>query len=135
MLLHAHCLVGITDGSRKCPVLPADAQPQQEKELTEWQQDDAKAASIIACTLSKSVAEPLLTCTSAKDIWNELCAWCERSSMQQLNMLTESFFQAQCDCKEDISMHVAKLQQLFVDLSDELAKHSENTVSERMLTG
>ena len=50
-------------------------------------------------------------------------------------MLTESFFQAQCDCKEDISMHVAKLQQLFVDLSDELAKHSENTVSERMLTG
>jgi len=71
MLLHAHCLEGITDGSRKCPVLPADAQPQQKKELTEWQQDDAKAAGIIACTLSKSVAELLLTCTSAKDIWDK----------------------------------------------------------------
>jgi len=26
---------GITDGSRKCLVLPADAQPQQQKKLTE----------------------------------------------------------------------------------------------------
>ena len=32
-------------------------------------------------------------------------------------------------------MHVAKLQKLFVDLNDELAKHSENTLSECMLTG
>jgi hypothetical protein len=34
MLLHAHFLEGITDGSQKCPVLPADAQPEQTKELT-----------------------------------------------------------------------------------------------------
>ena len=50
-------------------------------------------------------------------------------------MLIESFFQAKRDCKEDISTHVAKLQKLFVDLNDELAKHNENTLSERMLTG
>jgi len=31
MLLHAHCLEGITDGSRKCPVLP-QMQAQQKKE-------------------------------------------------------------------------------------------------------
>jgi hypothetical protein len=31
MLLCAHCLEGITDGSRKCPVLPADAQHQQKR--------------------------------------------------------------------------------------------------------
>jgi len=36
---------------------------------------------------------------------------------------------------EDISTHVAKLQKLFVDLNDELAKHNQNTLSERMLTG
>jgi len=134
MLLRAHCLEGIIDGSRKCPVLPADAQTQQKRELTELRQDDAKAASIIACTLSKSVAELVLTCTSAKDVWDKLCARFERSSTQRLNMLIESFFQAKRDCKEDISTHVAKLQKLFVDLNDELAKHNENTLSERMLT-
>jgi hypothetical protein len=34
MHLSEHCLESITDGSRNCPVLPADAQPQQKKELT-----------------------------------------------------------------------------------------------------
>jgi hypothetical protein len=117
MILCAHCLEGITDGSRKCHILPEDAQPQQKKEPTQWRQDDAKAASIIACALSKSVAELVLTCTTAKDIWEKLCARFERSSTQWLNMLIESFFQAQRDCKEDISTHVAKLQKLFVDLN------------------
>jgi len=129
MLVHAHCLDGITVGSRKCPILRAVAQPQQKKELTEWRQDDAQTASIIACMLRKSVAEFMLTCSSAKDIWDKLCAWFERSSMQQLSMLIESFFQAQRDCKEDISTHAAKLQKLFVDLNNELAKHIKNTLT------
>jgi hypothetical protein len=50
-------------------------------------------------------------------------------------MLIESFFQAQRDCKENISTHVAKMQKLYVDLNDELAKHSENMLSEHRLTG
>jgi len=44
----------------------------------------------------------MLTCTSAKDIWDKLCAWFERSSTHWLNMLIEWFFQARRDCKEDI---------------------------------
>ena len=50
-------------------------------------------------------------------------------------MLIESFFQAQCDCAEDISTHVAKPQKLFVNLNDELARQSDHTLSEHMLTG
>jgi hypothetical protein len=77
----------------------------------------------------------LMTCTSAKDIWDKQCTRFERSSTQWLNMLIEAFFQAQCDCKEDISTHVAKLQKLFLNANDELVQHSETTLSERMLTG
>jgi hypothetical protein len=66
---------------------------------------------------------------------NKLCARFERSSTQRLNIVIESFFHAQRDCKEDIGTHVAKLQKLFVDLNDEMAKHNENALSERMLTG
>jgi len=50
-------------------------------------------------------------------------------------MLIKLFFQAQHNSKEDIGTHVAKLQKLFVDLNDKLTKHSENALSERMLTG
>jgi hypothetical protein len=49
-------------------------------------------------------------------------------------MFIESFFQSQQDCKEDISVHVSKLQKLLVYLNDELAKYSENRLCERMLT-
>jgi hypothetical protein len=99
------------------------------KELTECLQDDARTASPIAYALRKSVAELVLTCTKIKDIWDMLCERLERSSTQRLNMLIESIFQAQRDCKEDISAHVAKLQKLFVDLNDELVKHSENSLN------
>ncbi|KAK9708170.1 hypothetical protein QE152_g27384 [Popillia japonica] len=48
-------------------------------------------------------------------------------------MLIESFFCVKRDEKEDT--HVAKLQKLFVDLNEELTKHKENTLSERILNG
>ncbi|GFG29279.1 hypothetical protein Cfor_12610, partial [Coptotermes formosanus] len=130
IVLGANCLESITDGSRKCPVLPADAQPQEKKEPTKWLQDDTKAASLTACVLSKSVAELVLSCTKANDIWDKLCEWFEPSSTQWMNMLIESFFHAQRDCKEDFSVHIAKLQKLFADFNDELVKRSENTLSE-----
>jgi len=58
-----------------------------------------------------------LTCTSDTDIWDKLRAWFERSSTQRLNMIIESL-QAQRNCKEDISTHVAKMQKVFVHLND-----------------
>ncbi|XP_049800094.1 uncharacterized protein LOC126235416 [Schistocerca nitens] len=50
-------------------------------------------------------------------------------------MLFETFFHVKRDKAEDISSHVAELQKLFVDLNDELTKHEENTLSERILNG
>ena len=97
--------------------------------------DDAKAASLLASALGKTIAELVLTCTSAAEIWTKLSARFERSSMQRLNMLMESFFHVSRDDKENISTHVAKLQELFVDLNDELTKNKENTLSERILNG
>jgi hypothetical protein len=44
-----------------------------------------------------SVAKLVLTCTSVKDIWDELCARFGRSSTQRRNLLIESFFEAQRD--------------------------------------
>jgi len=129
LMLRAHCLEGITDGSRKCPVMPAGADSAEKG--TEWRQDDAKAASIIAGTLSKSVAELVLACTSAKDVWDKLCARFECTSTQRLNMRNRSSKQ---NVIARISARMLQSCKNFVDLNDELAKHNENTLSERMLT-
>lgn len=136
MVFRAHNLESIVHGVSKCPVLPENGgTPEQKKELQKWLQADAKAASIMASALNKTIAELVLTCSHAADIWDKLRARFERSSTQCLNMLIDSFFQAKRDEKEDITVHVAKLQKLFVDLNTELEKHEENTLSERILNG
>ncbi|XP_049832911.1 uncharacterized protein LOC126273402 [Schistocerca gregaria] len=97
--------------------------------------DDTKTASLIASALSKLVAELVLTCKNAKEIWDKLRARFKCSSTPRLNMSIEIFFRVKRDETEDISAHVAKLQKLFVGLNNELAKHEENTLSERILNG
>jgi len=108
MVFRAHGLETIIDGSKECLILESDATDQQRKQVAEWKKEDAKAASIIASAFNKSVAELVLICTNAKEIWEKLCSRFERSCTQRLNMLIESFFQAKRDEKEDISSHVTQ---------------------------
>uniref|UniRef100_A0A6P7F9V9 Uncharacterized protein LOC114327229 n=1 Tax=Diabrotica virgifera virgifera TaxID=50390 RepID=A0A6P7F9V9_DIAVI len=133
MLLRAYALEDIVNGTCKCPEVAENSTSLEVEKHQQWLKDDAKAASLLAGTLGKTVAELVLTCTHASEIWVKLRARFERSSTQRLNMLIEAFFRVQRDEKEDISTHVAKLQKLFVDLNDELLKHDENVLSERML--
>ncbi|XP_046981358.1 uncharacterized protein LOC124550678 [Schistocerca americana] len=135
MVLRAYGLGDIINGTRERVELPQDATSEQKEAYVEWLKEDAKAASLIASALSKPVAELVLTCKNAKEIWDKLRARFERSSTQRLNMLIETFFRVKRDESEDISAHLAKLQKLFVDLNDELSKHEENTLSERILNG
>lgn len=135
MVLRSHGLEDVINGIRQPVELPTEPTNEQKAAYAAWQKDDAKGASLIASALSKPVAELVLTCNNAKEIWDKLCARFERSSTQRLNMLIESFFRVKRDETEDISTHVAKLQKLFVDLNDELTKHEENSLSERMLNG
>ena len=138
LLLRAHGLEGIVDGTRTAPRVVFDPGPDREredKELSAWHRDDAKAASLIATGLSNQIADLVLTCGNSSEIWQKLCTRFERSSVQRLNMLIETFFLSKRVDSEDISQHVAKLQRIFTDLNTELTKNNENTLSERMLTG
>ena len=108
MVFRSHGLETIVEGSRVCPVLPAEVNDQQRNELTEWQKDDARAASFLAGAVNRQIAELVLTCVHAKEIWEKLCARFERSSTQRLNMLIESFFRAKRDEKKDVSMYTCR---------------------------
>ncbi|KAK9736684.1 hypothetical protein QE152_g11339 [Popillia japonica] len=133
MVLRSYGLEDIVSGVRKCVVLPVEPKEEEKTLYVAWQKDDAKAASLLASAVSRSVAELVLTCNNAKEIWDKLHARFERSSTQRLNMLIESFFCVKRDEKEDISSHVAKLQKLFVDLNEELTKHKENVHRRRLV--
>ncbi|KAK9701935.1 Zinc knuckle [Popillia japonica] len=92
MVLRSYGLEDIVSGVRKCVVLPVEPKEEEKTLYAAWQKDDAKAASLLASAVSRSVAELVLTCNNAKEIWDKLHARFERSSTQRLNMLIESVF-------------------------------------------
>lgn len=54
-------------------VLPTEATEEHRKQISDWKKKDAKAASIIASALNRQIAELVLTCNSAKEIWEKFC--------------------------------------------------------------
>ncbi|KAK9703290.1 hypothetical protein QE152_g29434 [Popillia japonica] len=62
----------IVSGVRKCGVLPVEPKEEEKTLYAAWQKDDAKAASLLASAVSRSVAELVLTCNNAKEIWDKL---------------------------------------------------------------
>ncbi|KAL0279419.1 UNVERIFIED_CONTAM: hypothetical protein PYX00_000983 [Menopon gallinae] len=135
MLLRSHGLDTLVYGTRKCPLVGEDSTNEEKREQQKWMKDDAKAASLIACSLSRNIAELVLTCKHANEIWTKLLARFERSNVQRLNSLIEKFFKVERDTSEDISTHIAKLQKLFMDLNNELEKNNENRLSDKILNG
>ncbi|XP_018495349.1 uncharacterized protein LOC108864357 [Galendromus occidentalis] len=137
LLLRSHGLEWVTDGHEMRPTFENKDKPTEvEKEyVSYWKKGSARAASLIGVALSKQVSDLVLTCGEADDIWSKLCARFERSSAARLNNLIENFFQARRLDSEDMNVHVAKLQKLFADRNDELAKHKESILSERILNG
>ncbi|KAL0270634.1 UNVERIFIED_CONTAM: hypothetical protein PYX00_007980 [Menopon gallinae] len=135
MLLRSHGLDTLVYGTRKCPVVGEDSTNEEKREQQKWMKDDAKAASLIACSLSRNIAKLVLTCKHANEIWTKLLARFERSNVQRLNSLIEKFFKVERDTSEDISTHIAKLQKLFMDLNNELEKNNENRLSDKILNG
>lgn len=55
----------IVEGTKARPADPAAA--------TTWDRDNAKAMFLIASSMETSRLDPLLVCTTAKDMWEKLC--------------------------------------------------------------
>jgi len=68
ILLRAHALEDIVDGTRRCPELAVNADTTIQQAHHQWLKDDAKAASLLASTLGKTVAELVLICNRASEI-------------------------------------------------------------------
>ncbi|KAL0275908.1 UNVERIFIED_CONTAM: hypothetical protein PYX00_003626 [Menopon gallinae] len=87
MLLRSHGLDTLVYGTRKCPVVGEDSTNEEKREQQKWMKDDAKAASLIACSLSRNIAELVLTCNefdNFKDVWDIIPA-----EEQTVNLLIE----------------------------------------------
>ena len=131
-VLKAHQLEEIVSGAEGKPAVTAEESSREAR--TKWNTRDARAVSLIATALGDSIARLVLTCDTAHEIWNLLCARFERSSKQRLDSIVEQFYRVQKDETEDMITHIANLQKLFMDMNVELRNHKLNELSEIMLT-
>ncbi|KAF8776783.1 Retrovirus-related Pol polyprotein like [Argiope bruennichi] len=113
-------LTSIIDGTKICPVaVNGDVSADEHlKKVAEWRRDNAKAAALIASTLSASVADLVMTYSNAKDIWDKLISVFEQSSIQRLNLLMTQFFQVGRDPNDNVATHAAKVERIYTDMNE-----------------
>ena len=68
MLLCSHGLEGLIDGSNIAPAVTADSPAEVQQKLVQWTKDLAKASSFIAGSLTRPIADLVLTTTVAREI-------------------------------------------------------------------
>ncbi|KAF8777456.1 Retrovirus-related Pol polyprotein like [Argiope bruennichi] len=130
-------LTSIIDGTKICPVaVNGDVRADEHvKKVAEWRRDNAKAAALIASTLSASIADLVMTYSNAKDIWNKLISVFEQSSIQRLNLLMTQFFQVGRDPNDNVATHAAKVERIYTNMNGELNRIGSSNIPEELLHG
>jgi hypothetical protein len=97
-----------------------------EKELKEFTTKDSKAQELLVTSVEEQVLVHLLTCESAKEMWDKLLSIYEKKSEVSLHLLQQKFFNLKFE-SESVAEFISKLQ----DICSRLKSMGEN-VSENM---
>ncbi|CAH0731841.1 unnamed protein product, partial [Brenthis ino] len=101
VILKAQGIFGVVNGS--------DLNDGKDKK---WQTRDAKAQSIIVTRLNNKNILQVSNCETAQQIWEKLCSIYESKSETSLHILQQKFFESQYIKNEEISLYIAKLEEL-----------------------
>lgn len=118
----------VVDGTRTRPAAEGD-------ELGTWIKDDAKAMSFISRSVEYRHLEPLLICTSSKEMWDKLGRIHEGNSASNKLLLTQRFHEYKMAPTDTVVEHVAKVQNMASQLLDVGETVSDTTVMAKMLAG
>lgn len=84
-ILAAYDIIDVVNGTR---VMPADATSANAKT---WVRDNAKAMFLISTMLEYEQLEPLVICTTAKEMWDRLSVIHEQRSASSRLLLMQKF--------------------------------------------
>ena len=83
--------------------------------------------------LAKSQLSKVISCETAKDIWDRLCASFEQKDSTSIHMVQQQFFQYTLDKKDDMSTHISKVEGLARRLEDLGEKQTETAIITKIL--
>lgn len=126
-LFVANGIKDVVDGTRLISV------DQESASGKAWVRDNAKAMFLISSTLEYDCLEPLLVCTTAKDMWDKLCRIHEQKSESNKLMLMQKFHEYKMASGDSVVKHMANIQNLAAQLTDIGEKVSDVTVMAKIL--
>ena len=86
---------------------PADDAPEAEK--LAWIDADNIAKNLIGASVSMSVLENLINCTTAASMWTTLCSLYQQKSKENIYMVQNNFYEYKMSVGDTINTHVNKV--------------------------
>lgn len=112
-LLIAHGLEDLIDGTREKP--PGERTSQAVKS---WTKDNAKAMSIISMSMERKQLQSLITCTTAREMWQSLTRTYEQKSASSKLLLLQRYHEHRMNSSDSVVQHVTNVQNLASQLKD-----------------
>ncbi|XP_068994259.1 uncharacterized protein [Neodiprion pinetum] len=100
---------------------------------TAWKKGNAKAMVLISTSVERAQLQPLVTCTTAKQMWDALCAIYEQKSASNKLYLTQKFHEYRWASGDTMVQHVAKVKNLAQQLRDLGSAVDDTTVMAKNL--
>lgn len=93
-------------------VRPQQGATDYEKNLKRFLKADKTARKLIVTTVERKPLDLLLSCTTAKEMWDKLNVVYDLKSDENLSMLQKQFFEFKWTESESVSYNLSKLEQL-----------------------
>lgn len=124
ILFGAKDLLGMVDGTE----VLAETADEKTKKL--WTSKDYKAQHYILRTIDKKIKTRILTCKTAREMYDKLATQFNRGDEERSQNLLKDFYNFKFDKKQDMTANISELQNVF-----ELNKISpeENKINDTML--
>lgn len=100
---------------------------------TAWKKNNAKAMVLISTSVEGAQLQPLITCTTAKKMWDALCAVHEQKSASNKLYLMQKFHEYRMVSGNSMGQHVAKVKNMVQQLRDHGVAVDDSTVMAEIL--
>ena len=129
---HGTLEVALGESVKPIPAAAADdaARAAHTKELASWKKLDATAQKVIVRTIGPQPTMHIINCTSAADMWQKLSSIYEQKSETSVHILQQDWYNATKKKSDDISTHIAKLE----DIAHRLKLMGEEISDSMMIT-
>lgn len=98
-----------------------------------WNRRNAKAMYVISSSLEYSQLEYLITCDTAKDMWQKLCNIHEQKSETNKLLLMTKFHDYRMSLNDSVAQHIAKVENMARQLRDVGEVISDITIMAKIL--